>query len=174
MSGDLRQAVLIAGTLIDQYADVVRRLLAARADGDEPEEHVLRAEVERIYGAIWEHLDEAARSSRAAGRDVSAYERIRARPELDVAVAVGDVSGRVTDVVEEGRWTKITTEARVVHNKGGVELARAGAAALREAWPELDWTPGDAPDVDLRPASSKIVGAIAKLFGRRNRRIVER
>jgi hypothetical protein len=174
MSEEIRQGVLVAGTLIDQYAGVVRRLLEARAIGNDPEEHVLRAEVERVYGAIWEQLDGAARASRAAGRAVVAYDQIRARPDLDVAVAVSDVSGRVDDVRDEGRFMKVTTEARVVHNKGGVELARAAAASLRDAWPELDWTVHDTPDVDLRPASSKIIGALAKLFGRRRNKIVER
>jgi len=157
----VRQSVWIAESLIAQYLGVLRRYQGAWKVGDEGEMSVLRAELERVYPSIWEHLDGAAAKSRAAGRAPEAYAAIRSRPGLDVRTAITDVQERVVGVKHEVDRSIYTSQLTVQHNTDGVALARDAAAALKAAWPELDWTPPKEPDVDLRPR-----GFFARLFGK--------
>ena len=46
-------------------------------------------------------------------------------------------------------------------NQRGIDSARAASAALKAAWPDIDWTPPAPIDIDLRPR-----GFFARLFGR--------
>jgi hypothetical protein len=158
----VRQSVWIAESLIDQYASVMTRYLAAWKDDNEPEMAVLRGEIERVYPSIWEHLDAAGLRTRDLGRDAGAYFAIRQTPGLEIGAAIANVTEKVVGVTPGLRGTTVTSQINVHHNAEGVELARQAAAALRTAWPEADWTPPSEPEVDLRPR-----GLLARLFRRK-------
>jgi len=60
------------------------------------------------------------------------------------------------------RKTTYTFELKIHQNGEGLAAAEQAVAAMRAAWPELDFTPAPAPDVDLRPR-----GFLSRLFGRK-------
>jgi hypothetical protein len=158
----VRQSVWIADSLITQYASVMARYMDAWKDDNPIEMSVLRGEIERVYPAIWEHLDQAAATTREAGRSLESYAAVRANPGLERGAAIADVQERVVGMEYKLTKTVVKSELTVRHNHEGVALARQAAAALRATWPELDWTPPAEPDVDLRPR-----GLFARLFGKR-------
>jgi hypothetical protein len=129
----VKQQVWIAIGLVDQYGDILRRYDEAFLEQNEAECHVLRGEVERVYPAIWEHLDGAAKLTQGAGRDAGSYAQIRARPDLVTTNALANIDAHT-----------------LMTNQEGIAIARAAADALQRVWPELDWTPPATPDVDLR------------------------
>ncbi|MGE0551273.1 MAG: hypothetical protein AB7O24_22230 [Kofleriaceae bacterium] len=163
----VRQHILIADSLIVQYDQVIRRFMDAWGHDDDTEMSLLRAELERIYTAIWENLDAAARGTQAANRPVSAYGAIRSAPGLDAGAAIRDVSEQFVGSrrIEGGLFGRdkieTTHKLTVAHNQQGLEIARKAVEALRTVWPELDWTIAPDPVVDLRPR-----GLLSRLFGR--------
>ena len=166
----VRSSVLVARTLIDEYATVRGRYLEAWRNNDETELSVFRAELERVYGAIWEQLDSAASGTEAAGRAIDAYLALRSDPALDPANAVKSQSERSRVAGHEYRggrtWTKIVTTLRFHDNTHGLEVARRAGAALEAAWPELDWhdASADEPVPDLTGGGGKLARWIGRLF----------
>jgi hypothetical protein len=156
----VKQNVLIADDLALQFQVVVGRITAAAASQQDTDLSALRAESERLYVGIWEHLDVAAAQTRNAGRSADAYVALRAN--ADTAVGVTNVSSEVVGV--EHGWNKdvYTVRGSAKLNARGIESARSASAALKAAWPDVDWTPpAPLPDIDLRPR-----GFFARLFGR--------
>ncbi|MGE0398957.1 MAG: hypothetical protein AB7T06_19770 [Kofleriaceae bacterium] len=145
----VKQQVWIAEGLIDQYGDVLRRYTQAWKRDDDSEQHVLHGEIERIYPAIWEHLDSAAKLSQSSGRTTDAYSQVRARPDLVTSNAIANVESKVVGVTHLPTKTVITSELRIKHNEEGLAIARQASRALKDAWPEIDWTPPSTPNVDL-------------------------
>jgi len=166
----MRQAVLIAGSLVEQFRATVPRLAEAAANDTSDEAPLLRAELERLYGGIWEQLDAAARLSADAGRTTPRYAELRANPGLDRAQAVYGVETQYGGEQKADGKTWDVVSGHVQVNEAGLALAEAGVAAMQETWPELDWTPDAAPDVDLRPGSSRLVERIAGFFWKRKHR----
>lgn len=159
----VRQSVWIADDLALQFQSVVTKMAQVASSRDDSDVPLLRAEGERLYGAIWEHLDDAANKSRNAGRAVDAYDTIRTAPGLNATVGVADVNSEVIGISHGIKKDIVHVKATVTMNAQGVDLARRASAALKAAWPDLDWTPAPAmPDVDLRPR-----GLLSRLFGRR-------
>lgn len=159
----VRQSVLIADDLAMQFQDVVSKMARLAASQDDSEVPLLRAEGERLYGAIWEHLDDAAQKTRAAGRSVDAYDTLRSAPGLNASVGVADVRSDVIGITHGTKKDMVHVQGTVTMNAQGIDLARRASGALKASWPELDWTPAPAtPDVDLRPR-----GLLSRLFGRR-------
>jgi hypothetical protein len=159
----VRQCVLIADDLVAQFQSVVGRMAKAASQQDDSEVPVLRAEGERLYGAIWEHLDDAAQKTHAAGRPTEDYATLRSAPGLNAAVGVSDVRSDVIGITAGFRKDIVHVQATVTMNAQGIDLARRASTALKAAWPEIDWTPAPpTPDVDLRPR-----GLLSRLFGRR-------
>lgn len=146
----VKQQVWIAEGLIDQYGDIVRRYVRAWKDDNASEQHVLHGELERIYPAIWEHLDGAAKLTQNTNRTTDNYSRIRSRPDLVTSNAIANVESKVVGVAHLPTKTVVTSQLTMRHNEEGVGIAREAANALKGAWPELDWTPPVAPNVDLR------------------------
>ncbi|MDB4958886.1 MAG: hypothetical protein JWO36_6455 [Myxococcales bacterium] len=165
----VRQSVLVAATLVDQYRIGVQRILGAWKQPDAGDDmSTMRADLERSYVAIWEQLDAAAKLTRSAGRNVASYDQIRSTPGLEVNVAVANVSEVYLGTEIRGASTYAKFEATVTHNGQGVSLARTAVSALQAAWPELDWAVADEPVVDLRPGGfGRIVLGLSRLFGRR-------
>ncbi len=127
MGEAVRQQVWIAEGLIVQFGEVLERLAKA-FDAQRAEAHVLRAEVERLYPAIWDHLDTAATLTRRAGRSTEAFARVRELPGL--------VTAHAFDAMIDRR------------NLG---LAREAVRGIKDAWPDLDWTPPRVhEDIDVR------------------------
>jgi hypothetical protein len=157
----VRQSVWVAESLIGQYEQVMRRYMAAWQQQNEPEMSVLRGEIERVYPSIWEHLDDAAAKTRGVGRGTEGYAAVRGRPGLEVGAAIANVRERVVGIEHKLTKTVVKSELSVHHNAEGLAHARDAVAALKAAWPELDWTPPKEPEVDLRPR-----GLFARLFGR--------
>lgn len=133
----VKQQVWIAKGLIDQYGDIVRRYVQAWKDDNDAEQHVLHGELERIYPAIWEHLDSAAKLTQSTGRTTEGYSGLRSRSDLVTSNAVASVSSQVVGVTHLATKTVITSELKMRHNEEG-----------------------PAPDVDLRG------GFFSKLFRR--------
>jgi hypothetical protein len=164
----VRQAVNIARGLIDQYRDVIKLLekLSLRATNDAgaaAEYSVRRGEAERLYGAIWEHLETAAAATAHMERSRAAYDAIRSEPGLDVTSALVDRGARATQTL--GGEHVIMGSGTLDENVVGIDAARRAINALMAVWPEVDWTPPPpTPDVDLRP--SGLLGLLARLFGR--------
>ncbi len=157
--------MLIAEGLIDQYTDAMARFTTAWKDSEDAEMSVVRAEVERVYTGIWEQLDAAAELTEATGRSAGQYREIRLTPGLEVGAAIFDARERVAGISPSIRGAQVRSELTVQHNVSGVDLARRAARDLKEQWPELDWTPPDEPDVDLRPAGfGRVVGWLVRLF----------
>lgn len=146
----VKQQVWIAEGLIDQYRDVLRRYLQAYSDKNDSEQHVLHGEIERIYPGIWEQLDSAAKLSAEAGRNIDAYSRIRTQPGLETGAAIARTEEKFVGASIGVRKTTYTFEMTVTHNQEGINIAKQAATALKSAWPEVDWTPPAAPEVDLR------------------------
>jgi hypothetical protein len=156
----VKQSVQIADDLVGQFQVVVSRITAAALDKYDMDMSSLRAEAERLYTAVWEHLDLAAAHTRNAGRRTDAYAAVRAG--VDVAVGVAGVQTAIVDTQRRGDKIVYTTQADTSYNGHGVASAREASAALKAAWSDIDWTPpAPMPDVDLRPR-----GWIARLFGR--------
>lgn len=164
-STQVRQHVQIAEGLIDQYPEVMARFMTAWKESEDAEMSVTRAEVERVYTGIWEQLDAAARLTEDAGRSADRFREIRATPGLEVGAAIFDTRERVAGVSPGLRGTKVKSELTVKHNVQGVDLARQATRALQAIWPELDWTPPEMPDVDLRPGGlGRLVVGLGRLF----------
>lgn len=164
-AAQLRQHVQIAEGLLEQYPDALARFMAAWKESEDAEMSVTRAEVERVYTGLWEQLDAAARLTEGAGRAADRFRELRATPGLEVGAAIFDTRERVAGVTPGLRGTKVTSELTVQHNTHGVELARQAVRALQAAWPELDWTPPETPDVDLRPGGlGRLVVGIGRWF----------
>lgn len=162
----VRQHVQIAEGLIDQYPEAMSRFMNAYKEADDAEMSVSRAELERVYTGIWEQLDAAARMTETAGRTVGEYRAIRSTPDLEVGAAIFDTRERVAGLSPGIGGTKVRSQLTVQHNTRGVELARRASRALQAAWPDVDWTPPEIPDVDLRSggAIGKLLGGIGRLF----------
>jgi hypothetical protein len=161
VSEAVRQALMIAQDLCEQCHALIPRILRARlGDNAQQDEGAMRAEIERCYGGIWEQLDVAARHTRAAGRDTARFDTIRKVPGIDHQQFLRGIGERVVD--EDAKT--YTVEARGDVNRDGLALGLQATALLRAAWPELDFTPAPAPDVDLRPRG---FGLFARLFGKR-------
>jgi hypothetical protein len=161
VSEQVRQAVMIAADLHEQCKLLIPRILrAGLGDQTEQDESAMRAELERCYGGIWEQLDVAARLTRAAGRDTARYNRIRAEPGIDHRQLLRGTSQQV--IAEDDKFYTVENRADVDNDALGG--ARQAVAAMRDAWPELDFTPAPAPVVDLRPRG---FGLFARLFGKR-------
>jgi hypothetical protein len=158
----VRQPLLIADSLIAQYRDVVRQFIQAWKDGNDAEMSVQRAHIERVYTGIWEQLDDAARTTQGAGRSIDGYLAIRHAPGLVVGAAVADTTEKLVGVTPGVRKTTYTFELKIHQNGEGLAAAEQALGAMRAAWPELDFTPAPAPDVDLRPR-----GLLSRLFGRK-------
>jgi len=170
-SGQVRQHVLIAAGLIDQYQEAMARMMTAWQESDDAEMSVTRAEVERVYTGIWEQLDTAARLTEHAGRSTESFRQLRSTPGLEVGAAIGDVQERVVGMTPGIGKTTVKSRLTVTHNADGVALARRATTALQESWPEVDWTPPETPDVDLRPGGlGRIVEGLARLFGKKSGR----
>ena len=146
----VKQQVWIAEGLIDQYGDILRRYMKAWSSQEEAECHVLHGEIERVYPAIWEQLDSAAKLTQGTGRTTDHYSRIRSRPDLVTSNALATVDERVVGITTLPTKTIVTSQLTMRHNQEGVDIARQAARALKEAWPELDWTPPATPNVDIR------------------------
>ena len=173
MSGmQVRSSVLVARTLIDEYATAQKRFVAAWRAQDDTEQGLIRAELERVYGAIWEQLDAAAKKTEAAGRSIAEYIEVRNDPTLDTAVAVKDVreTARVAGTEYRGgqSWTTVRRRLHMHDNESGLDSARRATKALEGAWPELDWrdTSADEPVPDLTTGGGKIAKWLGKLFAR--------
>jgi len=164
-SFQVRQHVQIAEGLVEQYPEALERYLTAWSESNEAEMSVTRAEVERVYTGIWEQLEAAARLTEGAGRSAARYREVRATPGLEVGAAIFNTDERVIGVKPVLRGTKVKAELSVQHNSEGLELAGQAMRALQEVWPELDWTPPETPDVDLRPRG--LGGWIAGWFKKR-------
>lgn len=168
----VRTSVLVARTLIDEYATVRQRFIAAWKASDDTEQSVVRAELERVYGAIWEQLDAAARQTEAAGRSIASYVAIRTDPSLDPAVAVKDLREHSQAVGTEFRggksWTRIRSTLEMHDNGRGLDSARDATAALQDAWPELDWrdAAADEPVPDLSTGGGKLARWFGRLFAK--------
>lgn len=121
---------------------------------------VLRAEIERVYAAIWEHLDDAATKTRAASRSTAAYATLRS--SIDASAAIANVNEKYAGMDPGFTRVKATFELTVRHNQEGIEQATRAIAALQDVWPDLDWRPVEQPEVDLRPR-----GLLSRLFGRK-------
>jgi len=161
MTEQVRQGIWIAESLVAQYGDVLRRYKQMWQEQRDTEQSALRAELERLYPAIWEHLDGAAELTRKAGRDRTAYDQIRNTPGLERAAAIAEVAERHVGSALKGLDTVHTFELTIKHNAEGLQFALRAAQAIKAAWPELDWTPPQEPEVDLRPR-----GFFARLLGR--------
>jgi hypothetical protein len=158
----VRQPILIADSLIAQYRDVVRQFIQAWKDDNDPEMSVQRAHIERVYTGIWEQLDDAARTTQAAGRSIDAYLAIRHAPGLVVGAAIAGTSEKLVGIKDGLRMSTFTFQLKIHQNGEGLAAAEQAVAAMRAAWPELDFTPAPAPDVDLRPG-----GFLGRLFRRK-------
>jgi hypothetical protein len=153
--------VNIATDLVAQFQTTVGRMASAAAAGDDDTLSSLRAEAERLFTAIWEHLDDAAKHTGLAGRSAEAYATIRA--DVGVGPGINGIEAHVVAIERKRDHDVVTTRGTVQYNTEGVARARAAVSALHAAWPDLDWSPvAAAPDVDLRPR-----GLLARLFGRR-------
>ena len=127
------QAIQIADTLIAQYRDVMVRLDRPGAIKDDELYEIDVAEAERVFPAIWEHLDRA----RQGLGPVTAYDDLRGR--------VGDAARRgVLEYTEETRFDLAAKRgARAVRiarpNQPGLARAVEASAALKAARPDVDW-----------------------------------
>src|SRR5262245_29253565 len=149
MSESVRQAILVADTLIGEYDVVLNRFMEAWKYNDEGiDQSTIRAEIERVYGATWEQLDTAAAATRKAGRACADYDRIRADPKLARNAAIEDVKEKFVGSERVGMKVRDKYQLTVKDNRDGLELARQASAALKQVWPELDFTPQETPDVD--------------------------
>lgn len=156
----VRQGVNIARDLIAQFDRIARAMAQGAASQDDGDLSSQRAESERLYAGIWEHLDSAAATTRAAGHSADAYAAIRAG--ADRAVGVSGVTSAVTNIEHKAKHDVVTTTGTVTYNAQGIAAAKQAIAALQTAWPDIDWTPpAPEPEVDLRPR-----GFFARLFGR--------
>ncbi|HTL31741.1 MAG TPA: hypothetical protein VL326_01385 [Kofleriaceae bacterium] len=156
----VKQNVQIADDLALQFQSVVGRITAAAASQRDMDLSALRAESERLFIGIWEHLDAAAAHTRHAGRSTEGY--ATARSHTDTAVGVMDVTSEVIDVEHLMNKDVYTVRGTAKVNQRGIDSARQASAALKAAWPDVDWTPpAPMPDIDLRPR-----GFFARLFGR--------
>src|SRR5690606_24246708 len=130
--------------LIHQYAGLVGDLKRHRND---PQEFRARiSEVDRVYPAIWQRLAHAANPSRAASREIAAYDAVRQQ--------AGDtVHSVITDIVERQPLYsagKILPHEVVFHlDARGAQLAREACARVTAAWPETDWSARDEEVPDL-------------------------
>lgn len=157
----VKQNVLIADDLLLQFRSVAGRITHAMASQQDSDLSSLRAESERLYRGIWEHLDAAAAQTRSAGRSTDAYAAIRAT--ADTAVGVTGARADVVGIEHKATKDIYTIEATTSLNGHGLDSAAQASAALKATWPDVDWTPpAPAPDVDLRPR-----GLLSRLFGRR-------
>ncbi|HUS31783.1 MAG TPA: hypothetical protein VMZ53_24945 [Kofleriaceae bacterium] len=156
----VKQNVQIADDLALQFQAVAGRIAAAMASQQDSDLSALRAESERLYAGVWDHLDTAAAQTANAGRSTAAYATIRS--SADTAVGVTGVASEITNVEHGYKKTTYTVQGSAKLNAQGIESARQASAALKAAWPDVDWTP-PAPlgDIDLRPR-----GFFARLFGR--------
>jgi hypothetical protein len=156
----VKQNVQIADDLALQFQAVVGKIVAAAASQSDMDLSAHRAESERLYTGVWEHLDAAAAHTRNAGRSTDAYAALRAK--ADTAVGVTGVSSEVVDVKYGTTKDVYTIQGSAKLNAHGIESARQASAALKAAWPDIDWTPpAPMPDIDLRPR-----GFFSRLFGR--------
>jgi hypothetical protein len=155
----VKQNVQIADDLALQFQSVVGKITAAAASQKDMDLSALRAESERLYVGIWEHLDVAAAHTRNAGRSTDGY--AAARAQTDTAVGVMDVTSEVVGIQHGLTRDTYTVRGTARLNQRGIESARLASAALKAAWPDIDWTPPALLDIDLRPR-----GFFARLFGR--------
>jgi len=166
--GRVKQHVQLAEMLLDQYGQVVERMLRAwwNANDDKgsvlesEDAEVLGAEAQRLYAGTWEQLDGAAAAARAAGRPVEAYAAILAAG-VDRATAIRGVTFKHSTAVKLRR-TYDRTQLTLEQNEAGLAAAREAVAGFHAAWSELDWTPHVEPEVDLRPR-----GLLGRLFNRK-------
>ncbi len=173
MSAPVRSSVLVARTLIGEYERGVQRVLAAYAAKDHDEQDSSRADVERVYGAIWEQLDSAAALTRKAERSTAAYTEIRSLQGLVVGAGVLGVKESAAKHVgtrrEGGKTVDVYETTLELHRNGtGIRRAREAATALELAWPELDWhdANADEPVPDLTPngLGARLVRLIGWMF----------
>ena len=133
------QALLTVDTLIAHYVravDNVRRAMGFDSDTFESE---LR-DANRVYPSIWEHLDLVRGLLAEGGREVTAFDRIRA--SVDGSTLLG-VSTERSEIEVSYDLFNLSVEERqtltVSFNLGGVQLAHHAATALKQAMPEVDW-----------------------------------
>lgn len=166
-NGAVKQHVQLAELLLEQYGQVVERMLEAwwHANDDRgslvqaDDASVLGAEAQRLYAGVWEQLQEADAAARAAGQPVLAYAAIRATPGLDRVTAIRGVTFTHATATKRGR-TYDRAQLALDQNDAGLAAARAAVAAFQAAWPAIDWTRQVEPEVDLRPR-----GLLSRLFG---------
>jgi hypothetical protein len=143
------QAILMADTLIAHYlraAAWVQQSLGR----DEIAMAVQIGDANRTYASIWENLESARSGLLAEGRDVSAYDRLRAGARH----AVVGVDTERSEIV----GSPFTHEAQTLTVRLNLEGARRAAqasAALKLAVPDADWhtlgRQAAVPAVDLTP-----------------------
>jgi hypothetical protein len=147
--------IVIAETLMEQFHQVLDSL-KREVEGTGPEsDSVYIAEGNRVYPAIWEHLDQARAHLAGTGADFSEYDRIRAGADRHIGI---------WDFQHQGSEQRLLGRAEVYAwkaNHDGVERARHACAVLRRLLPEVDWEEvARAADseaaVSLAPGDAKI------------------
>jgi hypothetical protein len=101
----VQSLISIADDLTALFQTIVGRMAGAAASGDDGDLSSMRAESERLYTAIWEHLDHAAKQTRAAARSTDAYAGIRA------GVGSGRVSLRSSPRLSASSTASVTTSS---------------------------------------------------------------
>jgi len=161
----VRSSVLVANTLIDEYAIVIARFVKAWKEHESDEQSGIRAELERVYAGIWEQLDSAATRTHAGGRSIERYSEIRRDPQLHTSMAV-QVIERNWGGGEVLGYAATKLDIRV--NRIGIELAQRASVELQAAWPEIDWhdAGADEPVPDLSGFGAKFARWFGRLVGK--------
>ncbi len=162
----VRQAVLVANTLIDEYRVVIDRYMVAWAHPENGiDAETIRPEIERVYTGIWEQLDTAAQLTRSAGRATAGYDQLRADPRLVVGAAIARADEKHVSTTVLGTRAVHKFELTVHHNGEGIQFARQASTALAAEWPEVDFRTTEEPVPDLRPRGiGRLIVGLSKLF----------
>ncbi len=147
------QSILTADTLIQHYVRAVEKV--GRSLGrDKDEFDVQLADANRVYPTIWEHLDRARDLLAGEGREMWAFDRVRAAAGQGTVLGANVDRGEIQISVNIFGQLTQTQSISVSFNLAGVQLAYEANVALKNAMPEVDWTAlqlqADIPPEDLK------------------------
>jgi hypothetical protein len=160
------QAILTADTLIEHYVRAVDAVRSALGR-DDVEMSAQIGDANRTYPSIWEQLDRARELLAAEGRDLAAYDDVRAAAG-QTALGIDTDRSEIRDGYDlfNGYYREQTL---TVHfNLRGVSLAHQASGVLKQTMSEVDWEAigraQAAPVADLTSGSQRkwiIAGALA-------------
>jgi hypothetical protein len=124
----------VASTLADRF-----RALLANRSSDLGELELAIGEAQQIYPEIWRHLDEARTALVDMGRDVSAFDALRAQELGHLGVTQVEAETKLDYTALMVGALRIHTVKTATFNRAGYQRAVGACRALMDVMPEVDF-----------------------------------